>query len=98
MREGLGVVGQKFKLFMAELNCQGEVELVPAENDMQFDKWGVKIRVSFRHGSPLQELGEKFSGGERAVTTMLFLMALQGVLPNPFRVVDEINQVLDCLM
>ena len=37
--------------------------------------------------------GQGHSGGERAVTTMLYILALQEVTPCPFRVVDEINQV-----
>lgn len=32
------------------------------------------------------------SGGERSVSTMLYLVALTGVTVTPFRVVDEINQ------
>jgi hypothetical protein len=31
-------------------------------------------------------------GGERSVSTMLYLMAMQGLNTCPFRVVDEINQ------
>jgi len=33
------------------------------------------------------------SGGERALTTALFLLALQEITHFPFRIVDEINQV-----
>lgn len=33
------------------------------------------------------------SGGERALTTALFLLALQEITHFPFRMVDEINQV-----
>lgn len=39
--------------------------------------------------------GQRQSGGERAVSTILFLLALQSVAPAPFRVVDEINQGMD---
>jgi len=35
------------------------------------------------------------SGGERAVSTIFFLMALQSLARAPFRVVDEINQGMD---
>jgi hypothetical protein len=71
--------------------CQVHISKPPVE--LNFEEWGIEIRVSFRAATELQCLSLKFSGGERAVSTMLFLMALQGVLPNPFRVVDEINQV-----
>jgi len=35
------------------------------------------------------------SGGERSVSTIMFLMALQEMMVSPFRCVDEINQGLD---
>lgn len=35
------------------------------------------------------------SGGERAVSTAFYLMALQSLARAPFRVVDEINQGMD---
>jgi structural maintenance of chromosomes protein 5 len=35
------------------------------------------------------------SGGERAVSTVFYLMALQSLAKSPFRVVDEINQGMD---
>lgn len=35
------------------------------------------------------------SGGERAVSTIYYLMAMQSLARAPFRVVDEINQGMD---
>eukprot|EP00953_Heterococcus_sp_UTEX-ZZ885_P032917 17157-Heterococcus_DN1.PRE.1 len=35
------------------------------------------------------------SGGERSVSTILYLMAMQDLQRSPFRVVDEINQGMD---
>ena len=35
------------------------------------------------------------SGGERTVSTIFYLMALQDLAQAPFRVVDEINQGMD---
>jgi structural maintenance of chromosomes protein 5 len=35
------------------------------------------------------------SGGERAVTTAFFILALQGQAQTPFTLVDEINQGMD---
>ena len=59
-----------------------------------FSKYGVQIRVKFRDSEELQALNaQRQSGGERSVSTMLYLMALQGITSCPFRVVDEINQV-----
>jgi structural maintenance of chromosomes protein 5 len=50
-------------------------------------------RVKFREAEELQVLNaQRQSGGERSVSTILYLVALQGVAACPFRVVDEINQ------
>lgn len=62
------------------------------QND--FDKYGLKIRVKFRDADELQELTRNHqSGGERAVTTAVYMIALQELTIVPFRCVDEINQV-----
>lgn len=54
------------------------------------------IKVSFRSNLPMQELSSRVhSGGERAVTTALFMLSLQHLTPVPFRCVDEINQGMD---
>ena len=54
----------------------------------------IVVKVAFREKEELTQLAPaKQSGGEKAVSTMLFLLAMQDVTPLPFRVVDEINQV-----
>ena len=82
------------------MESAGEVMLDPdpkTEPDCNdFAKYGVQIRVKFRDNEQLQELNaQRQSGGERSVSTMLYLMALQGNTSCPFRVVDEINQGMD---
>lgn len=63
---------------------------------MDFDKYGLKIRVKFRDADELQELTRHHqSGGERAVTTAVYMIALQELTRVPFRCVDEINQVIN---
>lgn len=47
-------------------------------------------------GFTVQELsGTLHSGGERALSTMLYMLAMQDLTPCPFRIVDEINQGMD---
>jgi len=56
----------------------------------------MQIRVKFREKSDLQVLSAQVhSGGERSVSTIMYLMAMQGLMVSPFRCVDEINQGLD---
>jgi hypothetical protein len=67
------------------------------ENDTgNFKNWGIQIMVQFREKSKLQQLSAQVqSGGERSVSTIMYLMALQELMVSPFRCVDEINQGLD---
>lgn len=55
-------------------------------------------RVKFREEEALHPLtASRQSGGERSLSTILYLIALQGVTAVPFRVVDEINQGMDAV-
>ena len=63
---------------------------------LDFANWAIHIRVKFRAEEPLSLLdAHRQSGGERAVSTIFYLMALQSLSRAPFRVVDEINQGMD---
>ncbi|KAJ3023997.1 Structural maintenance of chromosomes protein 5 [Thoreauomyces humboldtii] len=76
-----------------KIGCAGEVRLSPNDD---YDKWGIDILVKFRDSEKLNQLtGQRQSGGERSVSTILYLMALQALSHTPFRVVDEINQGMD---
>ena len=90
LRDALAELRDKFSDYMGALGARGTVQLVEAPT---FAKWGLAIMVAFRDASDLQQLAAHVqSGGERSVSTIMFLMALQAHLPSPFRVVDEINQ------
>ncbi|KAI8807000.1 hypothetical protein BJ742DRAFT_814086 [Cladochytrium replicatum] len=87
-------INDAFSKSFAEINCAGSVELDCASEE--YDQWGIKILVKFRENEKLQQLtAQRQSGGERSVTTILYLMALQELSKAPFRVVDEINQGMD---
>ena len=65
-------------------------------NGLEFGYWAIHIYVKFRETEPLTLLdSHRQSGGERAVSTIFYLMALQSLSRAPFRVVDEINQGMD---
>ncbi|CAF87756.1 unnamed protein product, partial [Tetraodon nigroviridis] len=80
-------INEKFTAFFRSMNCAGEVDL-HSENEEDYDKYGIRIR---QH-SPARVTPYHQSGGERSVSTMLYLMSLQELNRCPFRVVDEINQ------
>lgn len=55
-----------------------------------------RANASNSENETLQKLtAHRQSGGERAVSTIFYLMALQSMAQSPFRVVDEINQGMD---
>lgn len=59
-----------------------------------YRNYGIKIRVKYRSSEPLLDLSASHhSGGERAVATALYMLAMQELTQVPFRCVDEINQV-----
>ncbi|XP_074875786.1 structural maintenance of chromosomes protein 5 isoform X1 [Buteo buteo] len=88
-------INGKFSNFFSSMQCVGEVDL-HVENEEEYDKYGIRIRVKFHRSTELHELTPYHqSGGEKSVSTMLYLMALQELNRCPFRVVDEINQGMD---
>lgn len=94
----VGSINESFTKYFADINCKGEVRLGKAGDDQEdYDQYRLEIWVSFRHNAPMKLLtSHSQSGGERSVSTMLFLLCLQKSVTNcPFRVVDEINQGMD---
>ena len=92
----IGMINEKFSDFFKFMHYSGQVSLMKSEPPEDYDKWGIEILVKFRNEEPLHRLtSERQSGGERSVSTILYLMALQELAIAPFRVVDEINQGMD---
>ena len=99
LEETLAYVDRKFCKYMKELGCTGSVSLAKGAKDdpnPKFEDYGIEIKVSFRQGVAPSVLSARVqSGGERSVSTIMYLMALQDEMNAPFRCVDEINQGLD---
>lgn len=86
-------INEAFSYNFEQINCAGEVGI---HKDDDFEQWAIEIKVKFRENETLQQLNQhRQSGGERAVSTIFYLMALQSMAQAPFRVVDEINQGMD---
>ena len=89
-------INESFGRMMADLGYAGQVSLKQGDREIDFANYGVKIQVRFRTGQELQELSKGTqSGGEKSVTTAVYMMALQELTQVPFRCVDEINQGMD---
>jgi len=84
-------IDKHFGRYFERIGCRGRVQL-----QQEGAKYGIVISVSFRKDAVLQSLsGTSQSGGEKSVSTMLYLLCLQEVTNTPFRMVDEINQGMD---
>jgi chromosome segregation ATPase len=94
----------KFSAHMEEMNFVGNATLIKGDDPDDPSQYALGLTVQFRnvddpHGrASARLLNEKtHSGGEKAVTTILFLISLQHMTHCPFRVVDEINQGMDAV-
>ncbi|KAF7364507.1 Structural maintenance of chromosomes protein 5 [Mycena venus] len=86
-------IGKKFSAAFDRIGCAGEIRI---REDESFDKWAIDILVKFRDTEKLHLLtSQRQSGGERSLTTILYLMSLMEEARAPFSLVDEINQGMD---
>jgi chromosome segregation ATPase len=85
-------IDKKFSGYMKELGCVGAVRLHKGSstrnNDEEgnFRDYGIEIMVSFREGVQPSVLSARVqSGGERSVSTIMYLMAMQVSVKDIFR-------------
>ncbi|GIX65314.1 chromosome maintenance protein [Babesia caballi] len=72
----------------------GQIRLEAKLEDIKEAK--VKVLIKFHRDRDLLPLASSYqSGGERGVTTMVYILAVQHLTSNAFFVIDEINQGLD---
>ena len=101
LTDAVNKISAKFGQFFNQFNnAQGKIELVsrnPENNsELKYSEWCIDILTKFRNDQPWKRLtSSSQSGGEKSVSTMLYLLSLQEVTTVPFRVVDEINQGMD---
>ncbi|KAF5093314.1 hypothetical protein D0Z00_004126 [Geotrichum galactomycetum] len=94
LRDIVSRVSAEFTNAFKLIRCKGEVRL--GNTDKGFKEWTIDIMVSFRDNTEMQVLNhQRQSGGERSISTIFYLISLQGLTKSPFRVVDEINQGMD---
>ena len=94
LKECIQKINETFVEYCHHIGISGEICLTGDEDN--FEKWEIEIKVKFRDNEKLTTLSaHRQSGGERSVTTILYLLSLQQLNKSPFRVVDEINQGMD---
>lgn len=87
-------VSERFSKAFERFGCAGEVKLFRHATD--YAQWAIEIYVKFRETENLELLThQRQSGGERSLSTILYLMSLTELSKSPFSLVDEINQGMD---
>lgn len=90
-REAFDAVNANFQIIFAELSDgDGYLQLENPEDPFQ---GGLNL-VAHPKGKPVQRLAS-MSGGEKSLTALSFIFALQRYRPSPFYAFDEVDMFLD---
>ena len=85
-------VNENFKAIYAQLSGGGEAFMGLDDEDDPF-AGGLMINAKPRNGKLLRL--EALSGGEKSLTALSFIFAIQEYQPSPFYVLDEVDMFLD---
>ncbi|KAJ1022424.1 hypothetical protein NDA16_003413 [Ustilago loliicola] len=93
LRRVISEVSRQFSSAFDQMGLAGELRIVP---DPDYEKWKLEIMVKFRNSEELAPLSAQHqSGGERTLSTIMYIMSLLQLSRSPFTLVDEINQGMD---
>jgi len=90
--ESYDAVNENFKQIYAQLSGGGEGYMALENPDDPFSG-GLQINAKPRNGKMLRL--EALSGGEKSLTALSFIFAIQEYQPSPFYVLDEVDMFLD---
>ena len=85
-------VNENFKAIYAQLSGGGEAFMGLDDEDDPF-AGGLMINAKPKNGKLLRL--EALSGGEKSLTALSFIFAIQEYQPSPFYVLDEVDMFLD---
>ncbi|MBI4141480.1 AAA family ATPase, partial [Candidatus Woesearchaeota archaeon] len=88
----LSVVDKNFRTIFSEMSTKGEAFLELENPEKPFDE-GLRIKVRIS-GSKFLDI-RSLSGGEKTLTALAFLFAIQEHEPASFYVMDEVDAALD---
>lgn len=86
------VINSNFQGFFSALSTKGEANLVLEEPENPFDG-GLRVNVKIT-GSKFMDI-RSLSGGEKTLTALAFIFAIQEHEPASFYVLDEVDAALD---
>jgi len=87
-------INENFKKIFAELSVGGEAELLVENPESPFEG-GLIIKARPR-GKKILRL-ESLSGGEKSLTALALIFAIQHYEPSPFYLLDEVDMFLDAV-
>jgi chromosome segregation protein len=87
-------INDNFKTIFAEMSFGGEAELLLENPDSPFEG-GLLIKARPR-GKKILRL-ESLSGGEKSLTALALIFAVQRYAPSPFYLLDEVDMFLDAI-
>ncbi len=90
--EAYRAVDENFKKIYAQLSGGGEAYMSLEDEEDPFNG-GLLINAKPRNGKLLRL--EALSGGEKSLTALSFIFAIQEYQPSPFYVLDEVDMFLD---
>ena len=86
------VINENFKRFFSMLSTKGEAYLVLEDQENPFEA-GLRVNVKIT-GSKFLDI-RSLSGGEKTLTALAFIFAIQEHEPASFYVLDEVDSALD---
>ncbi len=86
------VLNEQFKLIFSSLSTKGEASLALENPETIFDE-GVLIKVRLT-GTKFLDI-RSLSGGEKTLTALAFIFAIQEYQPHSFYIFDEVDAALD---
>ena len=86
------VVNEHFKSFFLQLSKKGDANLVLKNPDVPFEE-GLLVKVKMA-GKRFMDI-RSLSGGEKTMTALAFIFAIQEHDPASFYVMDEVDAALD---
>ena len=90
--ESYRAIDENFKKIYAQLSGGGEAYMALEDEEDPFNG-GLIINAKPRNGKLLRL--EALSGGEKSLTALSFIFAIQEYQPSPFYVLDEVDMFLD---
>ncbi len=90
--ETFNEINKYFDLFFKKLSPEGEAKLI-IQNEEDIFSGGIDV-LARPAGKKMVSM-KSMSGGEKTITALAFIFAIQNYMPAPFYILDEVDAALD---